>query len=166
MSKPPTPNPDVPQPANPTPPGPGPKPGGPTHPPTRFVDTVFDLAQSLGPDTAIDLARPHKPRPPSKPPRKPINTKPIRAAFPSGYDRAGASTPRPGAVPKPEMPKPPGPPQFGGDDRPTPGHPGPPPKPPFPPPPLGAGVLYDALPPVGRCADGWPKPSRQIPPQP
>ncbi|MCW2768499.1 MAG: hypothetical protein JWO11_4458 [Nocardioides sp.] len=24
------------------------------------------------------LARPHKPRPPSKPPRKPIQTKPIR----------------------------------------------------------------------------------------
>lgn len=139
----PDPNPDVPQPANPTPAGPGPKPGGPTHPPTRYAD-AFDLALSLGPDVAVDLARPHKPRPPSKPPRKPTQTKPIRGAQSFA------------------LPVPLGMPRFGGDDRPVPGQPGPPPDPkPYPPPvvepppwvvsrrrlaELGCGPLYDVLP--------------------
>jgi hypothetical protein len=85
-----------PPPANP-PSRPPKTPPPPTKPPRKAAD-LFGLALSLGPDTARDLARPSKTSPPSKPPRKPTNTKPIRAAFPSGNDRAGATTPRPGAV--------------------------------------------------------------------
>ena len=56
-------------------PPPSPPPGGPTHPtPTRPFTDVFDLALSLGAEVARDMARP------PKPPRKPINTKPIRSA--------------------------------------------------------------------------------------
>jgi hypothetical protein len=77
----------------------GPKPGGPTHPapshpkpapsspgappkppsPSSLADDRIFLAVAK---LRLDLARPHKPRPPSKPPRKPINTKPIRGFLP------------------------------------------------------------------------------------
>jgi hypothetical protein len=53
-------------------------------------DQIF-LAVAL---LRLDLARPVKPRPPTKPPRKPINPKPIR-----GF--ALPSTPEPPSFPLP-----------------------------------------------------------------
>jgi len=82
-----------------------------------MTDSIFALAASLGPDVAL--------------------------TFPSGNGRAGVSQ-RPGAVPIPRMPEPPGPPRFDGDGPPRPGQPGPPPRPqptgpvPHPPPPISA----------------------------
>lgn len=86
-------------------------------------------------------------------------------AVAAGGGRAGAASLGSGAVPKPTLPKPLGPPRFGGDDRPQPGQPGPPPDPtPYPPPAMppvppwvaarrrlaGFGPQYDVLPGVPR----------------
>jgi len=134
-------------------PAPSPPPGGPTHPtptgpgPQRYVDNLFALAASLGPDVAL--------------------------TFPSGGGRAGGvSSPAPGAVSGFVLPDTRVPLRFGegrdrlvgcvvlGDGRPTPGQPGPPPPPPptpFPPP--GVGPLYDAPPTrfvMGRMEPGGP----------
>jgi hypothetical protein len=161
-------------PVNPPPPKTPPPPRRPpTKPPNKAADDVFALAASLGEDVARDLARPHKPSPPSKPPRKPINTKPIRAASPQTPARPGpvetGSWKAGGPVPRPQMPKPVGPPRFVAGERrlvgavwppegPFPGSPpgpppdpgpragGPPPRPkptgpvPHPPPPFVLGV--------------------------
>jgi len=106
-------------------PAPSPPPGGPTGPtptgpgPQRYVDNLFALAASLGPDVAL--------------------------TFPSGGGRAGGvSSPAPGAVSGFVLPVPPGPPRFDGDGPVRPGQPGPPPRPqptgpvPHPPPPKTA----------------------------
>ena len=67
----------------------GPKPSGPTHPtptgpPKDADDAIFTTVGEL----YADLARPHKPRPPSKPPRKPTQTKPIRGTHCADWRRA------------------------------------------------------------------------------
>lgn len=65
------------QPSTPPPP---PRPKPPTTPSTPATASAADAIFAAVDQLYADLARPHKPAPPSKPPRKPINTKPIRLA--------------------------------------------------------------------------------------
>jgi hypothetical protein len=134
-----------------TPPPSGPPPGPrhpvPTRPPSRYVDSLFALALSLGEDVAIDSGRGGEGS----------VERASRPVLPdSEGGRAGAFPVRPGAVSGFALPHPLGPPRFGGEHLqvkqpqvkpPLPGQPQPRPKPgPQPPPPPPVITQYDALP--------------------